>query len=164
MLNFDRRPTSADFLYYSPVTEKNVTGIGVLFGAAMSRIAFALRLFHCLCASSFGHRGGRSPRARRCSIGTPTPVLVALPIGVGVAVTYRNWSNQMKFTIQLEDLDRAQLRLSCAQANLTVLAICLSNEGGDTPTGPTINSAFHAVVELIESANDLLSKAEACHV
>ncbi len=82
--------------HHSRVTEKDVTGIGVLNGAAISRTAFALRLFCRLGAPSFGQPGGRGRKARRCSIGTPTPVRSAHPIGVGLAVHNRNWSNIMR--------------------------------------------------------------------
>lgn len=77
---------------HSPVTEKNVIGISVSCGAAMSRTAVALRLFCRLGTSSFGRPGGRSRKAHRCSTGTLTPVRSALPISVGMAVQNRNWS------------------------------------------------------------------------
>ena len=72
--------------HHSRVTEKDVTGIGVPREAAMSRTAFALRLFCRLGASSFGRPGGRGRKARRSFPGTPTPVRSAHPIGVGLAV------------------------------------------------------------------------------
>ena len=78
------------------VAEKEATGFGSLSGAAMSRTAFALRLFCRLGAPSFGQPGGRSRKARRCSTGLPTPVRSALPFGSGVAVHNRNWSNIMR--------------------------------------------------------------------
>lgn len=72
--------------HHSRVTEKDVTGIGVLWEAAMSRNVSALRLFCRLGAPSFGQPGGRGRKARRSFPGTPTPVRSALPIGVGTAV------------------------------------------------------------------------------
>ncbi len=82
--------------YHSPVTEKNVIGIDVPNGAANSRTAQCLAAFYRLGAPSFGQPGGRGRKARRCSIGTPTPVRSAHPIGVGLAVHNRNWSNIMR--------------------------------------------------------------------
>lgn len=105
-----RRPASADFCaghlttaftraHDRAATEKNVAGFGSPCGAAMSRTAFALRLFCRLGAPSFGRPGGRSRKARRCSTGLPTPVSVALPFGSGMAVQNRNWSTHtMKTT------------------------------------------------------------------
>lgn len=74
--------------------EKEAAGIGVLWEAAMSRTAFALRLFCRLGAPSFGQPGGRSRKARRSFPGTPTPVRSALPIGVGMAVHNRKLRKQ----------------------------------------------------------------------
>jgi hypothetical protein len=158
-LEVGRRLASADFFrHYSPVTEKNVTGIGVLFGAAMSRNDLVERLFCRLGLPSFGRPGGRAARP---------PVLhryansrsVAHPIGVGLAVTYRNWSKHMNHVrLSVDDLDKAQLRICCAQSNLTALGIELS--GGASASGETLDSALHAVAELLETVNDILSKAE----
>ncbi len=90
--------------HHSRVTEKDVTGIGVPREAAMSRTAFALRLFCRLGASSFGRPGGRGRKARRSFPGTPTPVRSAHPIGLGLAVHNRNWSNIMcRCTISSDD-------------------------------------------------------------
>ena len=64
--------------HHSRVTEKDVTGIGVLNGAAMSRNVSALRLFCRLGASSFGRPGGGAARLA----GAPPvflPRSVALP-------------------------------------------------------------------------------------
>ncbi len=76
------------------VAATTATGIGVLSEAAMSR-TFALRLFYRLGVSSNGRPGGRGRKARRCFSGTPPPVSVAHPIGVGLAVQNRNWSINM---------------------------------------------------------------------
>ena len=86
--------------YHAAVAETTATGIDVPSGAAMSRKQYAMRLFCRLGVSSNGRPGGRSRKAHRCSTGTSTPVSVAHPIDVGMAVTYRNWSNTMSNTTQ----------------------------------------------------------------
>lgn len=103
-----RRPASADFFaddhdlttastraHDRAATEKNVVGFDSPSGAAMSRTAFALRLFCRLGAPSFGRPGGGSRKARRCSTGLSTSVSVALPFDSGMAVQNRNWSTAM---------------------------------------------------------------------
>ena len=59
--------------------QKTAVGIGVPSGAAKSRKQHASGFFCRLGASSYGRPGGRIRKARRCSIGTPTPVTVAHP-------------------------------------------------------------------------------------
>jgi len=80
--------------HHSRVAATTATGIGVPSEAAISR-SFTLRLFYRLGVSSNGRPGGRGRKARRCFSGTPTPVSVAHPIGVGSAVQNRNWSTTM---------------------------------------------------------------------
>lgn len=82
--------------YFPAVAEKEATGISLLKWSGDSRTAFALRLFCRLGASSFGRPGGRGRKARRCSTGKANSRSVALPISLGLAVTYRNWSTTME--------------------------------------------------------------------
>jgi hypothetical protein len=86
------RFTNQDYL--SPVVKTKTTGIGVPNWSGEEPLCSRKRLF-CRLGMPYGRPGGRSRKARRCSIGTPTSVSVAHPIGVGLAVTNRNWSNIM---------------------------------------------------------------------
>ncbi len=87
-------------VYHSPVTETKVAGFSSPIGAAMSRSAFAVRLFCRLGASSFGRPGRGSRKARRCSTGLLTPFGAALPFSSGLAVQNRNWSKTMALIAQ----------------------------------------------------------------
>lgn len=79
------------FRQHASAPETEGAGIGVLTRAAMSRTAFCtVRHFFALVVLTYGRPGGRGRKARRCSSGTPTPVSVAHPIGVGEAVQNRN--------------------------------------------------------------------------
>jgi hypothetical protein len=79
--------------YHAPASEKNEAGIDILIGAATSRKHQASGFFSPVRPVLGGRAGG--PQGRRCSIGMSTPVSVALPIDMGLAVTHRNWSKTM---------------------------------------------------------------------
>lgn len=81
--------------HHPAVAEKEATGGDSPSGAAMSRTAFAMRLFCRLGAPSFGRAGRGSRKARRCSTGLSTLPGSALPFDSGWRFFNRNWSNLM---------------------------------------------------------------------
>ena len=95
-------PTAAALGYAGPAVPHGAAGIGSPRSGQRPHTSLSAAFLR-LGAQFTGGRAGGGRKARRCSTGTPTLVRSAHPIGVGMAVTYRNWSNDMATELSVRE-------------------------------------------------------------
>ena len=107
----DKRLTAPEFWTYNPLTSKEV-GIGVPNGAATSRTSCRVSGFFVARIAQFWQSGRGSRKARRCSIGTPTPFRAASHWR-GMAVTKPLLEHHMaETTTCAEEIKRLRLAIT----------------------------------------------------
>lgn len=127
-------------------------------GAAISRTAFAMRLF-CRLGVPFNGRPGRGSRkARRCSTGLLTPFGAVHPFSSGLAVHNRNWSNTMTTTANGAAAPKTTARHDFTRANSAGKLLFAVNEGVPLLDALEMAGAYmSAAVSVTEDAATLAS-------